>query len=70
MAGRATIDVATPAGGWGARWPNIAEIEAALPHDRWTLVGGLWLSCTVSDVLTNQATTIDGPSLGRGDDLT
>ncbi|AIY17860.1 hypothetical protein GUY44_19955 [Pimelobacter simplex] len=41
MADRPTIDVATPAGGWGAPWPNVAEIEAVLPHDRWTLVGGL-----------------------------
>ncbi|QWF24785.1 hypothetical protein KM427_16110 [Nocardioides sp. LMS-CY] len=41
MADRPTIDVATPAGGWGAPWPNVAEIEAVLPHDKWTLVGGL-----------------------------
>lgn len=41
MADRPTIDVATPAGGWGAPWPNVAEIETALPHDKWTLVGGL-----------------------------
>ncbi|WP_377322541.1 nucleotidyl transferase AbiEii/AbiGii toxin family protein [Pimelobacter simplex] len=41
MADRPTIDVPTPAGGWGAPWPNVAEIEAVLPHDRWTLVGGL-----------------------------
>lgn len=38
---RPTIDVATPAGGWGAPWPNVAEIEAVLSHDKWTLVGGL-----------------------------
>ncbi|KAA1397841.1 hypothetical protein ESP70_010890 [Aeromicrobium ginsengisoli] len=38
---RLTIDVPSPAGGWGAPWPNVAEIEAALPHDKWTLVGGL-----------------------------
>jgi len=25
----------------GAPWPNVAEIEAVLPHDKWTLVGGL-----------------------------
>ncbi|MDP3894373.1 hypothetical protein [Nocardioides sp.] len=36
MADRPTIDVATPAGGWGAPWPNVAEIEAVLPHDKWT----------------------------------
>ena len=41
MTDRPTIDVATPTGGWGAPWPNVAEIEAVLPHDKWTLVGGL-----------------------------
>jgi hypothetical protein len=41
VADRMTIDVATPTGGWGAPWPNVAEIEAVLPHDKWTLVGGL-----------------------------
>lgn len=41
MSDRPTIDVATPAGGWGAPWPNVAEIEAVLSHDKWTLVGGL-----------------------------
>lgn len=35
------IDVPTPLGGWGAPWPNVAEIEAVLPHEKWTLVGGL-----------------------------
>jgi hypothetical protein len=38
---RPTIDVPSPPGGWGAPWPNVAEIEAVLPHDKWTLVGGL-----------------------------
>lgn len=41
MADRLTIDVPTPPGGWGAPWPNVAEIEAVLPHETWTLVGGL-----------------------------
>jgi hypothetical protein len=41
VADRPTIDVATPIGGWGPPWPNVAEIEAVLPHDKWTLVGGL-----------------------------
>lgn len=41
MTDRPTIEVATPAGGWGEPWPNVAEIEAVLPHDKWTLVGGL-----------------------------
>jgi hypothetical protein len=41
VADRPTLDVPTPPGGWGAPWPNVAEIEAVLPHDNWTLVGGL-----------------------------
>src|SRR5690606_15243909 len=28
-------------GGWGIPWPNVVEIEEALPHASWTLVGGL-----------------------------
>lgn len=35
------MDVATPPGGWGLPWPNVVEIEAVLPHESWTLVGGL-----------------------------
>ncbi|RMI13862.1 hypothetical protein [Cellulomonas triticagri] len=41
MIERTEVDVPTPPGGWGAPWPDVAEIEAAFPHDRWTLVGGL-----------------------------
>lgn len=41
MTDRPTLDVATPPGGWGTPWPNVAEIETALPHESWTLVGGL-----------------------------
>ncbi len=41
MADRPTIVVPTPPGGWGAPWPNVAEIATVLPHTRWTLVGGL-----------------------------
>lgn len=41
MVDRPTIDVATPAAGWGPPWPNVAEIEEVLPYDKWTLVGGL-----------------------------
>ncbi|HWC23866.1 MAG TPA: hypothetical protein VG502_16340 [Flexivirga sp.] len=41
MADRPVIEVPTPAGGWHAPWPNVAEIEAAFPHQKWTLVGGL-----------------------------
>jgi predicted nucleotidyltransferase len=38
---RPTIDVSTPLRGWGKPWPSVAEIEAILPHEKWTLVGGL-----------------------------
>lgn len=38
---RPTIDVPTPPGGWPPPWPNVAEIEAVLPHQKWTLIGGL-----------------------------
>ncbi|MGW2095718.1 hypothetical protein [Promicromonospora sukumoe] len=41
MTDRPTLEVATPPGGWGMPWPNVAEIETALPHESWTLVGGL-----------------------------
>jgi hypothetical protein len=41
VADRETIDVPSPLGGWGSPWPNVAEIEAVLPHESWTLVGGL-----------------------------
>lgn len=41
MADRPAIDVPTPPGGWPPPWPNVAEIEAILPHQKWTLVGGL-----------------------------
>lgn len=38
---RPTIDIAGVAGGWPHPWPNVAELAAVLPSDRWTLVGGL-----------------------------
>ena len=38
---RPTVQVATPVGGWLPPWPNVAELAAVLPADRWTLVGGL-----------------------------
>ncbi len=41
MVERPTIDVPSLPGGWGAPWPNVAEIEAVLAHEKWTLVGGL-----------------------------
>lgn len=41
MADRPTIDVPSPPGGWSEPWPNVAEIEGVLQHEKWTLVGGL-----------------------------
>lgn len=41
VADRTAIDVPSPSGGWGAPRPNVAEIETVLPHEKWTLVGGL-----------------------------
>lgn len=41
MVDRLIIDVSAPPGGWPPPWPNVAEIEAVLPHEKWTLVGGL-----------------------------
>jgi hypothetical protein len=38
---RPTIVIPEPRGGWLPPWPNVAEIEAVLPHEYWTLVGGL-----------------------------
>jgi hypothetical protein len=38
---RPTIDITAATGGWPDPWPNVAEIAAVLPTDRWTLVGGL-----------------------------
>jgi hypothetical protein len=38
---RPIIDIAAATGGWPEPWPNVAEIAAVLPTDRWTLVGGL-----------------------------
>lgn len=40
-AARPIIDVAAASGGWPDPWPNVAEIAAVLPTDKWTLVGGL-----------------------------
>lgn len=41
MGDRPTIEVRSLPGGWGAPWPNVAELEAVLAHEKWTLVGGL-----------------------------
>lgn len=38
---RPIIDISAAAGGWPDPWPNVAEIAAVLPTDKWTLVGGL-----------------------------
>lgn len=38
---RPIVDIAAPSGGWPDPWPNVAEIAAVLPTDKWTLVGGL-----------------------------
>lgn len=38
---RATIEVPAPAGGWGYPWTIVAEIESLVPHENWTLIGGL-----------------------------
>lgn len=35
------LRVPTPAGGWGRPWPDVAELAAAVPHEAWTLIGGL-----------------------------
>jgi hypothetical protein len=41
VAERPTISVAPLAGGWPPPWPRVAEIEAVLPCEHWSLVGGL-----------------------------
>lgn len=41
MAERPHIEVRSPAGGWPAPWPNVAELEGVLPCEHWTLIGGL-----------------------------
>lgn len=38
---RPNIDIAAATGGWPDPWPNVAEIAAVLPTDKWTLVGCL-----------------------------
>ncbi|HRV68514.1 MAG TPA: hypothetical protein P5108_03610 [Marmoricola sp.] len=38
---RPLIEVSAAPGGWPAPWPSVAELAAALPPERWTLVGGL-----------------------------
>ncbi len=41
MSDRPTIVVEGAAGGWPPPWSNVAEIEAVLPCEYWTLIGGL-----------------------------
>jgi predicted nucleotidyltransferase len=38
---RATIEVRSVPGGWPRPWPDVAELAAVLPSEKWTLVGGL-----------------------------
>lgn len=38
---RPAITVQAAPGGWPSPWPNVAEIEAVLPPEHWTLIGGL-----------------------------
>jgi len=38
---RQTLDVTAAPGGWPTPWPNVEELAAVLPTERWTLVGGL-----------------------------
>lgn len=38
---RTTWTVSAPPGGWGPPWPQLVEIVRAIPHEKWTLVGGL-----------------------------
>lgn len=38
---RETLDVRAGLGGWPTPWPNVEELAAVLPTERWTLVGGL-----------------------------
>ncbi|RLV48728.1 hypothetical protein D9V37_13445 [Nocardioides mangrovicus] len=35
------MEIATPAGGWPAPWPHVAELAATIDREAWTLVGGL-----------------------------
>ena len=38
---RPFIDVTGAKGGWADPWPNVAELAGVLPHNQWTLIGGL-----------------------------
>lgn len=51
--------VAEPIGGWGEPWPRAFELAAALPSDRWVLVGGLMVQAhaMASGVETTRVTT-------------
>jgi hypothetical protein len=62
MAERAIVDVPSPPGGWGAPWPNLAEIGAVLSHETWTLVGGLMTQLHGIRAATNPC---DLPGVGK-----
>ncbi|MGZ9828812.1 hypothetical protein ACXYTP_18045 [Tsukamurella ocularis] len=33
--------VSAPAGGWPPPWPQVVELVRVIPHEKWTLIGGL-----------------------------
>jgi len=39
--GRPLRELTAPTGGWPPPWPQVVEIVQAIPHNQWTLVGGL-----------------------------
>lgn len=41
MTERPVVDITAAVGGWPHPWPNVAELAAVLPSDKWTLIGGL-----------------------------
>ena len=41
MADRPEVAVRSPSGGWPPPWADVAEIESVLPHEHWSLIGGL-----------------------------
>ena len=41
MADRRNVTIQEAPGGWPTPWANVAEIEAVLPCENWTLIGGL-----------------------------
>lgn len=41
--GRPVWHVGTPAGGWPPPWPQLVEIIKVIPHQQWTLIGGVMI---------------------------